>query len=80
VSWEEKRLDNRKIIAVAVWKALFSKASRARMMEDKVKITFDKDYKIRIMDPTKFARSEQLDLECTSFLESIIPIPFLIFL
>jgi hypothetical protein len=40
-------------------------------LEDKVKITFDKDYKIRIMDPAKFSRSEQLDLECTAFMESL---------
>lgn len=39
-------------------------------MEEKIKITFDKDYKIRIMDPAKFTRSEQLDSECTAFLDS----------
>ena len=39
-------------------------------MEDKVKICFDQDYKIRIMDPAKFARSEELDVECTAFMGS----------
>jgi hypothetical protein len=42
-------------------------------MEDKVKICFDKDYKIRIMDPVKFGRSEELDVECTAFMESKFP-------
>jgi hypothetical protein len=41
-------------------------------MDEKVKICFDKDYKIRIMDPTKFSRSEQLDTECSAFMESKI--------
>lgn len=39
-------------------------------MDEKIKITFDKEYKIRIMDPIKFERSEQLDTECNSFMES----------
>lgn len=40
-------------------------------MDDKVKITFDKEYKIRIMDPVKFSRSEELDQECGAFIEKI---------
>ena len=39
-------------------------------MDDKVKVYFDKDYKIRVMDPVKFARSEELDVECSAFVES----------
>lgn len=48
-------------------------------MDDKVKICFDKDYKIRIMDPIKFERSEQLDLECNAFMESML-INFFLFI
>jgi hypothetical protein len=39
-------------------------------MEDKIKICFDKEYKIRVMDPVKFERSEELDVECSAFMES----------
>lgn len=40
------------------------------MMEEKIKICFDKEYKIRVMDPVKFKRSEELDVECSAFMES----------
>jgi hypothetical protein len=40
-------------------------------MEEKIKICFDKDYKIRIMDPVKFSKSEDLGTECTAFIESM---------
>lgn len=39
-------------------------------MEEKMKICFDKEYKIRIMDPAKFSKSEELDTECSTFIES----------
>ena len=39
-------------------------------MDEKVKICFDKEYRIRVMDPEKFERSEQLDVECSGFMES----------
>lgn len=39
-------------------------------MEEKIKICFDKEYKIRVMDPVKFERSEELDVECSAFMES----------
>lgn len=41
-------------------------------MEEKIKVYFDKEYKIRVMDPAKFARSEELDTECSSFVESML--------
>ena len=40
-------------------------------MDDQVKISFDKDYKVRVYDATKFERSEELDKECTTFTEKI---------
>jgi hypothetical protein len=39
-------------------------------MDDKPKICFDKDYKIRILDPEKAAHAEELNTECASFVES----------
>lgn len=40
-------------------------------MDDKVKISFDNEYKIRVLDPKKFARSEELEKECSQFVEKI---------
>jgi hypothetical protein len=40
-------------------------------MDEKVKISFDKEYKIRVYDGSKFERSEELDKECTNFTEKI---------
>mmetsp|Transcript_18331 Transcript_18331/g.25137 ORF Transcript_18331/g.25137 Transcript_18331/m.25137 type:complete len:128 (+) Transcript_18331:931-1314(+) len=40
-------------------------------MEEKVKVCFDKDYKIRVLDPVKFQRGEELEKECTNFVEKI---------
>lgn len=40
-------------------------------MDDKVKITFDKEYKIRALDPTKFEKGEALEKECSNFVEKI---------
>mmetsp|Transcript_18556 Transcript_18556/g.34661 ORF Transcript_18556/g.34661 Transcript_18556/m.34661 type:complete len:104 (+) Transcript_18556:59-370(+) len=40
-------------------------------MEEKIKICFDKEYKIRVMDPVKFERSEELDVECSAFMDKI---------
>lgn len=40
-------------------------------MDDKVKICFDKDYKIKAFDPVKFLRGEELEKECGSFVEKI---------
>lgn len=41
-------------------------------MDDRPKICFDKDYKIRVLDPTKAAQAEELSAECGSFVESKI--------
>eukprot|EP01038_Epipyxis_sp_PR26KG_P006621 gene6621-9088_t len=40
-------------------------------MDDKVKITFDKEYKLRVLDPVKFERGEELEKECSTFVEKI---------
>ena len=40
-------------------------------MDDKVKITFDKEYKIRALDPVKFEKAEALEKECSNFVEKI---------
>jgi hypothetical protein len=41
------------------------------MSDDKPKLCFDKDYKIRILDPAKAAHAEDLNKECGGFIESI---------
>jgi len=40
-------------------------------MDDKVKIVFDKEYKIRALDPVKFEKGEALEKECSNFVEKI---------
>lgn len=40
-------------------------------MDEKVKICFDKDYKIKALDPVKFSRGEELEKECGLFVEKI---------
>jgi hypothetical protein len=40
-------------------------------MDEKVKICFDKDYKIKAIDPVKFQRGEELEKECGQFVEKI---------
>lgn len=37
----------------------------------KVQVFFDKDYKIRLLDPTKFEKSENLEKECGVFVDKI---------
>jgi hypothetical protein len=39
-------------------------------MDDRPKISFDKDYKIRVLDPAKVAQAQELSTECESFVES----------
>lgn len=39
-------------------------------MDDKVTVTFDKDYKLRILDSAKYDQAEELDKECGTFMES----------
>eukprot|EP01006_Ploeotia_vitrea_P066871 TRINITY_DN95903_c0_g1_i1.p1 TRINITY_DN95903_c0_g1~~TRINITY_DN95903_c0_g1_i1.p1 ORF type:complete len:131 (-),score=0.67 TRINITY_DN95903_c0_g1_i1:135-527(-) len=40
-------------------------------MDDKIKVCFDKEYKIRVLDPTKSSRTEDLHNECGNFSEKI---------
>lgn len=40
-------------------------------MDEKVKIVFDKEYKIRALDPEKFERGEALEKECANFVDKI---------
>jgi hypothetical protein len=40
-------------------------------MDEKVKIVFDKEYKIRALDPVKFEKGEALEKECANFVEKI---------
>jgi intraflagellar transport protein 20 len=40
-------------------------------MDDKVRITFDQEYKLRVLDPSKFEKAEKLEKECSSFVEKI---------
>ena len=42
-------------------------------MDDKPKISFDKEYKIRILDPAKAEHAEELNTECSGFVESMAP-------
>jgi uncharacterized protein YhaN len=43
----------------------------SKKMDEKVKITFDKEYKIRVLDPSKFQKGEELEKECANFVEKI---------
>ncbi len=40
-------------------------------MDEKVKITFDNEYRIRVLDPTKFDKGQQLQQECSAFVGKI---------
>lgn len=40
-------------------------------MDDKVKISFDSAYQIRTYDEAKFKKSEELERECSGFLDKI---------
>ncbi len=37
----------------------------------KVQVYFDKDYKVRLLDPIKFEKSEDLEKECGVFVDKI---------
>jgi hypothetical protein len=41
------------------------------MNDPKVQLFFDKEYKIRVLDPAKFEKNEQLEKECGVFVEKI---------
>ena len=40
-------------------------------MDDKVKVVFDNEYKIRVLDPVKFQKGEELEKECSGFVNKI---------
>lgn len=46
------------------------------MADEKPKICFDKEYKIRILDPAKAEHAEELNTECSGFVESTAKICF----
>ena len=39
-------------------------------MDERVKVFFDKEHRIRVFDPEKFSRAEELEKEASTFLES----------
>lgn len=39
--------------------------------DEKVKISFDSEFKIRVLEESKFKRSQELDKESSSFVEKI---------
>jgi hypothetical protein len=39
--------------------------------DEKVKISFDSEFKIRVLEESKFKRSEELDKESSSFVEKL---------
>lgn len=40
-------------------------------MEDKASLSFDKEYKLRAFEESKFARADELQKECSGFVEKI---------
>lgn len=40
-------------------------------MDQKVRICFDEDYKVRVLDPIKFKHAIELEKECSNFVEKI---------
>jgi intraflagellar transport protein 20 len=40
-------------------------------MDENVKITFDNEYRIRALEPTKFKKAEDLEAECGTFSDKI---------
>ncbi len=45
---------------------------RLIMELEKAKITFDSEYKIRVLDPVKFQKGEELEKECSSFVDKVV--------
>lgn len=43
------------------------------MMNEKVKITFDEDNKVRVLDPEHFKQTAELAEQCSTFVESALP-------
>jgi len=40
-------------------------------MDDKVNITFDDEFRLRVLDADKYKQTESLDAECTAFVNKI---------
>ena len=40
-------------------------------MDDKVKLSFDSEYKVRVLDQVKFTAAEELQVESTQFVEKV---------
>lgn len=40
-------------------------------MDEKIKLTFDEDSKVRALDPAKFSKADELQKECMVFSEKI---------
>ncbi len=49
-------------------------------MEDKVKICFDNEYRIRALDPVKCNRAEDLQNESSNFSESMVILSAIFFI
>ncbi len=41
------------------------------MADPKIQLFFDKEYKIRVLDPVKFEKNELLEKECGNFVDKI---------
>ena len=39
-------------------------------MDERVRVFFDKEHRLRVFDPEKFSRAEELEKEASHFLES----------
>jgi len=42
-----------------------------------VKISFDEEYRLRVLDSAQFKQAEELEKECSSFLDSKFLMPFI---
>lgn len=40
-------------------------------MSENINVYFDKEYKIRVLDPAKYEKSEELEKECGVFVEKV---------
>ena len=41
------------------------------MMDDKISITFDDEFRLRVLDSDKYKQTESLNDECTAFVSKI---------
>jgi hypothetical protein len=52
------------LFVLSYYETVMTDASKAQLF-------FDKEYKIRVLDPTKYEKSELLEKECGNFVEKI---------